>query len=189
MSVPYSHGNSDPHDRYLILIPNYNDWRSLQLLAANLDQTLHTHQIEADLLIVDDGSTIPPGEAIASASYQSLRRIEILRLRRNLGPQRAIAIGLAYVEAKIPCPAVVVMDADGEDDPGDVPLMIQKCREEAFEKIVFAERTKRSESLVFRVFYTLYRVLHVILTGIQVRVGNFSVIPRARLQSMVVVSE
>jgi len=118
-----------------------------------------------------------------------LRRVEILRLRRNLGHQRAIAIGLAYVEAKIPCQAVVVMDADGEDDPGDVPRMIQKCREEAFEKIVFAERTKRSESVVFRVFYTLYRVMHLMLTGIRVRVGNFSVIPRARLQSLVVVSE
>ena len=81
------------------------------------------------------------------------------------------------------------MDADGEDDPGDVPRLIQRCREEAFEKIVFAERTRRSESLAFRVFYGLYKTLHVMLTGIRVRVGNFSVIPRARLQSLVVVSE
>src|SRR4051794_9561076 len=120
MNVPYSSEACGPNDRYLVLIPNYNDWRSLELLATTLDQILQAHQIEADLLIVDDGSTTPPGEAIASASYKSLRRIEILRLRRNLGHQRAIAIGLAYVEDKIPCTAVVVMDADGEDDPGDV---------------------------------------------------------------------
>jgi len=173
----------------LILIPNYNDWRSLELHIRNLDEVMKAHQIEADLLIVDDGSTIPPGEALGNTIHQSMRRLEILRLRRNLGHQRAIAIGLAYVEAHFPGPAVVVMDADGEDDPGDVPRLIQKCRDEAFEKIVFAERTRRSESIVFRVFYALYKTLHVLLTGIHVRVGNFSVIPRARLQSLVVVSE
>ena len=177
------------HDRFLILIPNYNDWRSLELHIRNLDEVMKAHQIEADLLIVDDGSTIPPGEALGNTIHQSMRRLEILRLRRNLGHQRAIAIGLAYVEAHFPGPAVVVMDADGEDDPGDVPRLIQKCRDEAFEKIVFAERTRRSESIVFRVFYELYKTLHVLLTGIHVRVGNFSVIPRARLQSLVVVSE
>jgi len=173
----------------LILIPNYNDWRSLELHIRNLDEVMKAHQIEADLLIVDDGSTIPPGEALGNTIHQSMRRLEILRLRRNLGHQRAIAIGLGYVEAHFSGPAVVVMDADGEDDPGDVPRLIQKCRDEAFEKIVFAERTRRSESIRFRVFYELYKTLHVLLTGIHVRVGNFSVIPRARLQSLVVVSE
>jgi glycosyltransferase involved in cell wall biosynthesis len=176
-------------DRFLILIPNYNDWRSLEMLIGNLDNTMLDHQIQFDLLIVDDGSTFGPGEALGNTSYRSLRRVDILRLRRNLGHQRAIAVGLAYVETHIPCPAVVVMDADGEDDPRDVPRLIQRCRDEAFEKIVFAERTKRSESVSFRIFYGLYRAFHVMLTGLQVRVGNFSVIPRARLQSLVVVSE
>jgi polyisoprenyl-phosphate glycosyltransferase len=189
MSTSISSKPAARDDRFLILIPNYNDWPSLKLLIKSLDHTMQAHKIETDLLIVDDGSTIPPGEALEFTTYQSLGRIEILKLRRNLGHQRAIAIGLAYVEAHISCQAVVVMDADGEDDPGDVPRLIQKCRDEGLQKIVFAERTKRSESIAFRVFYELYKALHVILTGIRVRVGNFSVIPKARLQSLVVVSE
>ena len=84
---------------------------------------------------------------------------------------------------------LVVMDGDGEDDPADVPRLVRRCQEEGFAKIVFAERTRRSESLVFRVFYVLYKIIHVLLTGIRVRVGNFSVIPRDRLESLVVVSE
>ena len=60
---------------------------------------------------------------------------------------------------------------------------------EGWTKIVFAERAKRSESLAFRVFYGLYKLVHRVLTGQGVRVGNFSVIPRARLASLVVVSE
>jgi len=178
-----------PNDRLVVLIPVFNDWGSLELLLNNLDQVMRAHHIEADLWIVDDGSTIPPDETFSTATYQSLKRVEVLKLRRNLGHQRAIAIGLSYVEANVPYRAVVVMDGDGEDDPGDVPRLVQKCREEDFEKIVFAERTKRSESLAFRVFYALYKFIHVLLTGIRVRVGNFSVVPRERLESLVVVSE
>jgi len=112
-----------------------------------------------------------------------------LRLRRNLGHQRALAIGLAYVEDKIPCQAVILMDSDGEDDPHDVPTLLKKYREELEQKIIFAERTKRSESWIFQLFYSLFKLLHYLLTSRQVRVGNFSVIPAVRLASLVVVSE
>jgi hypothetical protein len=61
-------------------------------------------------------------------------------------------------------------------------------REEHGKKIVFAERTRRSESLGFRVSYALYRIAHRILTGRGVRVGNFSAVPRRRLESLVAVS-
>jgi hypothetical protein len=176
-------------DRLVVMIPVFNDWDSLELHLKNLDRALHGHGIAADLLIVDDGSTVPPDATFCISAYRSLGRIELVTLRRNLGHQRAIAIGLAYVEARVPCRAVAVMDGDGEDDPGDVPRLIQRCREEDDEKIVFAERSKRSESLVFRTFYGLYKFVHVLLTGIRVRVGNFSVVPRARLESLVVVSE
>ena len=54
---------------------------------------------------------------------------------------------------------------------------------------MFAERSRRLESLTFRVFYALYRLLHLTLTGRGVNVGNFSVLPRDRLASLVVVSE
>ena len=47
--------------------------------------------------------------------------------------------------------------------------------------VVFAARTKRMESVLFRVCYQLYRLVHRALTGIEVRVGNFSVAPRAAL--------
>jgi hypothetical protein len=177
------------HERLVILIPVFNDWDSLELHLRNLDRAMHAHGISADLLIVDDGSTLPPDATFCTSAYRSLGRIELVTLRRNLGHQRAIAIGLAYVEARVPCRAVAVMDGDGEDDPGDVPRLLERCREEHDEKIVFAERSKRSESLVFRTFYGLYKGVHLLLTGIRVRVGNFSVIPRVRLESLVVVSE
>jgi hypothetical protein len=57
------------------------------------------------------------------------------------------------------------------------------------EKAVFAERSRRSESLVFRFFYHLYKFLHRCLTGISVRVGNFSILPSQYLNTLVVMNE
>jgi hypothetical protein len=57
------------------------------------------------------------------------------------------------------------------------------------ERIIFAERAKRSEGVGFRILYCSYRILHRVLTGQSVRVGNFSAIPWQRLESLVTVSE
>ncbi len=83
----------------------------------------------------------------------------------------------------------MVMDGDGEDDPADVPRLLERLEEGGNMMIVFAERARRSESAVFRVFYALFKLLHRVLTGKGVRVGNFSAIPRRRLSSLVVVAE
>jgi hypothetical protein len=176
-------------DELLILIPLFNDWAALRLLLTDLDAQLDGAGLRARVLVIDDGSTIPAGAEPVGLTFRALGRVDVLELRRNLGHQRAIAVGLAYVEANMPCRALVLMDSDGEDAPSDVPRLLAKFEEEGGRKIIFAERTRRSETLVFRTFYILYKALHVLLTGYGVRVGNFSVIPGPRLSSLVVVSE
>jgi hypothetical protein len=182
VEVPFS------DDPIVILLPVFNDWDALQMLLEELDGVLLSQGIEVDVLVVDDGSSIP-GVPHHMGDFGAIRQIRLLKLRRNLGHQRAIAVGLAYIEAKVPCRAVVVMDSDGEDDPRDVPRLLQQCQAEKYQKIVFAERSKRSESWAFRFFYAIYQLLHRLLTGQRVRVGNFSVIPRPRLASLVGVAE
>ena len=191
-------GSPDPRDAVahhrasgpiVILIPIYNDWESLSLLLPRLDSALAARGFQADVLVVDDGSPTEPAANLVNGPFSALGRIDALRLRRNLGHQRAIAVGLAYVEDCLQSRAVVVMDGDGEDDPADVPRLLEHLEQSGGGRIVFAERTRRSESLVFRTFYALYRLLHHVLTGQRVRVGNFSAIPRRRLSSLVVVTE
>jgi len=182
--------NSVPVGDYvLVLIPLFNDWDASRLLLALLDATLRQAGIAADVLIIDDGSTLARDAGYPGTRFQAIRRIEVLRLRRNLGHQRAIAVGLAYVEQHRPCRVVVLMDSDGEDAPADVPRLLERFAQEGGTKIIFAERTRRSESWVFILFYALFKIMHVLLTGQGVRVGNFSAIPRDRLSSLVVVSE
>ena len=80
----------------LVLMPVYNDWESLQKLLARLEEVAGGLGRPVDVLVVDDGSTDPPPARI-EAQLRAIRSVRVLELRRNLGHQRAIAIGLAYV--------------------------------------------------------------------------------------------
>lgn len=175
--------------RLVIAMPVFNDWPALSTLLGRIDEVLIAHSLQADVLVVDDASTQPIPTTLAAGPFSALGDVSVLRLRCNIGHQRAIAVGLAYIHQHLPCDAVVLMDADGEDAPADVPSLVRRCEEEGFNAIVFAERRKRVESVLFRVLYHAYRGLHRALTGHGIRVGNFSVIPRARLEGLVAVSE
>jgi glycosyltransferase involved in cell wall biosynthesis len=177
------------NESILIMIPVFNDWKAVELLLICLDEHLYHKNIQADVLIVDDASSIPIHKDFVCEQLNAIQRIKILELRRNIGHQRAIAIGLAYIEENLLCQAVVVMDGDGEDEPRDVIRLIQKCQRKNYEKAVFARRSKRSESLLFKLFYIFYRRLYKLLTGHDIRVGNFSIIPFKVIRRLVVVSE
>lgn len=176
------------HDLITILMPVYNDWDALSSLLPMLDGALTADGLRAGILLVDDASTIA-GPCKFAGRLDSITSVDVLSLRRNLGHQRAIAVGLSYLEANQPQSAVVVMDADGEDDPRDVPRLVRECMAQRGEKIVFAARFRRSEGWKFTLLYHLYRVIHFLLTGVHVRVGNFSIVPPAALKRLVAVSE
>ena len=169
----------------VVLIPLRNDWDSARELLHLLDQAICSYPCTVDVLLVDDGSVQDFHSADFQSRFAVLRTIQILRLRRNLGHQRAIAIGFVHVERFMLCDAVLVMDGDGEDTPGGALELLRAFSGTA----IFAERSRRSESLVFQLFYQLYKLLHRILTGISVRVGNFSILPSRYLGTLVVMSE
>jgi hypothetical protein len=110
----------------MIVSAVYNDWPALGLLLPRLDSELARHGIRARLLLIDDGSFEPAPDPLTDAALEAIAEIRILTLRRNLGHQRALAVGLAFVQENLPCDAVVVMDADGEDNPADVPRLLEE---------------------------------------------------------------
>ena len=184
------HSTSAPDPgRIVVLIPLFNDWEAADLLLDGLDSAFVQTPAPVEVLILDDGSTEPAPDRFGQRRFHALGRVDILRLRRNLGHQRAIAVGLVYVYENRPCQAVVVMDSDGEDRPEDIARLLDRFHQDGSSSIVFAARSKRLERLPFRILYQLYRLIHRLLTGDAVRVGNFSVVPFDCLAKLVVVPE
>ena len=174
--------------RLVIMMPVFSDWEAAGALCRYIDQQLiHLDGIEAQLFLVDDGSP-QPLKGWNSFAPSRITQIDALLLRRNLGHQRAIAIGLCVIQSDIACDAIVVMDADGEDRPEDVVRLVNSSREKPGH-IILAERRKRPENLTFRTGYWCYRLLHRALTGVSVGAGNFSILPREALDTLVTMSE
>ncbi len=170
----------------VIAMPVFEDWESAALLCEVIDkQVLSIPDLACSVLLIDDGSREPVGDRFDDFKPRNIESLAILTLRRNLGHQRAIAVGLSYIQQNLPYEAVMVMDADGEDRPEDIPLLLAEFDKNGRALAVFAERGRRIESLKFKFFYLCYRVLHYLMTGKGIKVGNFSVLPRRLLNNLV----
>jgi hypothetical protein len=171
--------------RLVIVTPVYNDWESFHCLLRELDREAAASGLDLAVMAVDDGSIVPPpADGMSAQELPNLRLVEIVELACNLGHQRAIALGLVEAARRTDVDAVVVMDADGEDRPGDINALMA-AHERFPGHIVAASRAARSEGFVFRVFYRLYRWIFRALTGKVINFGNFSLIPFDLLKRIV----
>lgn len=171
--------------KVVILTFSYNDWRSAAAVLESVGAELAKAGLQGRTLLVDDASTEEKPTDFPTAAG-ALQPIQVLRLAQNLGHQRAIAVGLCHLHEQAEFDAVVVMDADGEDQPADVLRLIERAQETQGREVIFAERARRSEGIVFKLFYQIYRTLHVVLTGKGIRFGNFSILSREQVAGLVV---
>jgi len=172
-----------------ILMPVFSDWPQASRLLSELDEVIGASGYALTVLLVDDCSPELPQIDLPENEYHSITAVHILPLLRNLGHQRAIALGLVQIHQTIPCDAVVVMDADGQDRPSDVLALLKKHEELKGRAVVFAQRTRRAEHWLFIAFYYAYQALSWTTAGKTARVGNFSLIPFGLLRGLVTVSE
>jgi hypothetical protein len=169
----------------VILSCLYNDWESAAELFGGLGEEFGRRRQPVQLVLIDDGSLERrPVDFLKGIAGFSL--VEIVTLDRNMGHQRAIAIGLSHVFETKSADAVAVMDSDGEDRPGDLIQLIESFSIQEEPQVIFAARVRRSEALPFRIGYQFYRALHFFLTGYGIRFGNFSIVPRSLLGRLVV---
>lgn len=171
-------------------MPVYEDWEAALKLCEKIDLIFKTETpCQLSLLLVDDGSTALTYQKKLPFAPEAFRHVSVLVLNRNLGHQRAIAVGLTHLHQKRKGDIVVIMDADGEDRPEDVPKLIDTLVASPKPIAVFAQRGKRLEIATFRVLYNCYRFMHRILTGRDMGFGNFSALPWCFLDSVVVFPE
>src|SRR5436190_10372561 len=136
--------------RIVIVTPVLNDWPSLKTLIANIGGQQALADSSVDIVAVDDGSIDidAPGPDLLRGPVKS---IEVLKLKANVGHQRAIALGLAYASRSDDFDLAVVMDSDGEDRPEDIEHLLDAHRKHP-DAIVVARRAQRSEGVLFLAF-------------------------------------
>ncbi len=174
-----------PPDTIHVVIPLFNDWEALGLLLERIRTVVEPSVLNRLSFLVVDDCSVQDFQILPTGVGRSL---SILRLYRNVGHQKAIALGLSYLaDQPNPCPTIV-MDSDGEDQPEDIPKLVQASVDKPGH-IVFAQRTKRRERLLFRVFYALYKSVFRLLTGKVITFGNFSLVPPNLLRKLAHVSE
>jgi glycosyltransferase involved in cell wall biosynthesis len=168
-----------------IITPVYNDRRSVKQLLDELCPLEQSHG-PLQVVIVDDGSLKEPALTRELEGYPFA--IELIRLRRNLGHQRAISTGLCHVAERADLKRIVVLDGDGEDRPQDISTLLDRLQTSGTD-VVVAQRRKREESPLFKAFYQVYKKLFHLLTGHTIQFGNFCVMTPAALQRLVHMDE
>jgi glycosyltransferase involved in cell wall biosynthesis len=119
-----------------VIIPLYNERDNLAPLHRELTQVLRGLQKSYEILFVDDGSLDGSIEVLRELRLHD-EHVRAIRLARNTGQTAALACGLHNAKGAI----VIAIDADGENDPADIPRLIDKL-DEGFE-LVSGWRTGR----------------------------------------------
>lgn len=107
-----------------IVVPIYNEEENVSALHARISAVLAGALLDYELILVDDGSvdgSFPLLKKIAAADP----RVKVIRFRRNFGQTAAMAAGFDASSGEV----VVPMDGDLQNDPGDIPLLLEKIRE------------------------------------------------------------
>ena len=157
--------------KYVILIPSFNDWECLNFLIPKIDQTLKNINEEVDILIVNDGST--KKNNLSFKKIFTLKKIEVLNLRNNVKAQIAIATGLNFLKKEKFQGGIIVMDADGQDDPAYLVDIIKETKKNP-EKTITINRTKRDDEIKFKILYQIYLFLSFLLTFKYLKFGVYS---------------
>ena len=130
--------------RLSIVIPVFSEEESLDLLGeaiyAALADQLYTWQV----VFVDDGSRDDSLSILEKFAEGDPEHIVVVAFRRNFGQTAAIAAGIDHADGEI----IVLMDADMQNDPADIPMMLEKI-DEGYD-VVSGWRVKRKDAFITR---------------------------------------
>lgn len=107
-----------------LVIPIFNEADNLEELHRELISALEKLGRPFEIILIDDGST-DASWTVLKDLQQKDHRIKLIRLRRNFGQTAALAAGFDYARGEV----IISLDADLQNDPNDIPLLIRKIEE------------------------------------------------------------
>ena len=165
-----------------ILIPIYNDWKSAFKLLKDIDLQVNDLNHEFSVIIVNDCST--EERPINDFNFKNLKSVKIINMKRNMGHARCNASGLRYIAEHEDYDYIIPMDGDGEDRVEEITLLINKLNDYP-DRVITANRVKRSEGSFFKLCYLLHKYLTLVFTGQSIKFGNFICLPKLAVNKMI----
>jgi glycosyltransferase involved in cell wall biosynthesis len=131
-------------DSISLVLPVYNEEENLPLIHEAIMKVLTSLQLPWEVIYVDDGSTDGSLRVLEELARQEPQKVRVVVLRRNFGQTAAISAGVDQAQGSI----VILMDADLQNDPQDIPLMLEKIQQ-GFD-VVSGWRKDRKDSFLTR---------------------------------------
>jgi glycosyltransferase involved in cell wall biosynthesis len=151
--------------RVSVVVPLLNEEATIALLYDEVQAALEPVEGEWEIIFVDDGST--------DGSYRELVRlhaaypnVRVVRLRRNFGKSAALRAGFDAARGDV----VVTMDADLQDDPAEIPHLLEKLDEDY--DVVSGWKCDRHDPRVRRVVSRIYNGVTAVVTGVRLHDMN-----------------
>jgi len=124
-----------------IIVPILNEEENVRLLYEAVTQSVAPIGIDYELVLVDDGSTDRSFEIMAKLA-EADPHVRVVKLRRNFGQTPAMAAGIDFAHGDI----LVTLDGDLQNDPSDIPAMLDKMRE-GYDVVAGWRRNRQDKSL------------------------------------------
>jgi dolichol-phosphate mannosyltransferase len=128
-----------------VVIPLLNEESSLPQLHQELMKTLSSVEKNFEIIYVDDGSTDKSFQFLSEIHQQSPEQTRIIQFRRRFGQTAAMSAGIAFAQGDI----IIMLDADLQNDPADIPRLLEKM-EEGYD-IVSGWRVQRKDKYLTRI--------------------------------------
>ena len=168
--------------KFIILIPLYNDWKSVSKLLNQIDLQINNWHAEVSVIIINDAST--EEKSNLNSNFKKIKSVKILNMKENSVHQRCIAAGLKYIYKNEDFDRVIIMDADGEDRPEELNDFFNKTQENP-KMTITGNRFKRSEGFFFKFLYEIHKLITLIFAGKLIKFGNFTCLPKNHVQQLI----
>ena len=156
---------------FKILIPCYNDWKSVLKLLEKIDLELINIDGDFSVIIVNDCSSEKLDKI--NKTYKKINSIDIINIKNNQGHTRCYATGIKYISKNLQFDYLILMDGDGEDNPEDIDKLIKAALKNKNSSFV-ARRVKRSEGPTFTLLYNIHKLITLLFTGKNINFGHYS---------------
>jgi glycosyltransferase involved in cell wall biosynthesis len=108
-----------------LIIPVYNEEKNLPILYDSIKRTLEPIQQKWEVIFIDDGSQDQSLDVLKLIVEKDPEHARTVAFRRNFGQTAAITAGIDHAQGD----TIVLMDADMQNDPGDIPMLLAKLDE------------------------------------------------------------